>query len=508
MGNGGADATIADSEVAGFPGLLEWRTSFAEEVDGETPPDSAGRLPRQQKKEKKRAERASRRQMHESSNTKSLLAVLDVLRALPAAVPSLGRALRQPPQTGTREDAQCECAQASAASTRKSPPDVTEVGELLDAAEEVLKIERPYRSLPIAVGPSAGPAILEQMIERPPKYQEKYCGQEISLLTKIWALAGAPSSTADPNATPELAIVDIGAGNGSLAILAAVMLNGVAVLIDHTLPPVELRVEDKVPDVYKSRILRINGDIADLDGLRDVEPVLVSRGISRAIIVAKHLCGVGTDAALHFVHKWQIGKQAPSPCTEDIKVRVEEAQATAECAVSASIEVTGAIFATCCGHKIGAADRFKYAEMYTQDPYLQRIVDRDTDRLHLLLALCTRCVAWRTTAGALGNRITEAQVRVGELFEDALQQPRLNTLRRLFPAATEVAFVKADASPQNRCLLAGSADAVDLACGTTGDAKALFALSAAQKVLFKLVGGPIDLKPKGFVSKKYAYDGM
>jgi len=70
--------------------------------------------------------------------------------------------------------------------------------------------------------------------------------------------------------------------------LAAIMLGGQAVLIDHTLPPAELRVEDKVPEALRSRILRITGDVADLDAAKDVEPLLASRGISSAIVIAKH----------------------------------------------------------------------------------------------------------------------------------------------------------------------------------------------------------------------------
>jgi len=132
---------------------------------------------------------------------------------------------------------------------------------------------------------------------------------------------------------------------------------------------------------------------------------------------------------------------------------------------------------------------------------------RRGERLLQLLALCTRCVAWRTTAGAAASRITSAQVQAAELFEDTLQQPRLNLLRRLFPAATEVAFVPAHRSPQNRCLLAGPEEALQRCCSAASEAEMLAALRRARDELVALVGGPLDLKPKGFVSKKYAYDG-
>merc|ERR1712100_853946 len=100
------------------------------------------------------------------------------------------------------------------------------------------------------------------------------------------------------------------------------------------------------------------------------------------------------------------------------------------------------------------------------DPYLLALTGGEASRIHQLLALCTRCVAWRTTAGDSASRITTAQVRAAELFEDVLQQPRLNLLRRLFPAATEVAFVPAAQSLQNRCLVAGSEAALEFAVKT------------------------------------------
>jgi len=80
-------------------------------------------------------------------------------------------------------------------------------------------------------------------------------------------------------------------------------------------------------------------------------------------------------------------------------------------------------------------------------------------------------------------------------------------LRCLFPAAEEVAFIDAAHSPQNRCLLAGSEEGVAMASGTAAEVGALAALRTARDELHAQVGGPLDLKPRGFVSKKYAYDG-
>jgi len=326
------------------------------------------------------------------------------------------------------------------------------------------------------------------------------------------------------------------------------------------LPPAELRVEEKVPEVYRDRILRITGDVADLDAAKDVEPLLASRGISSAIVIAKHLCGVGTDLALKLVHRWRAGQceeasvsapsaaPAPAPaqatlseglplqpssyngpaagCDElaeplsrwqQVSQAAPAGQVESACSARGSdsnragsggqVALLGAIFATCCGHKIGGADRELYAAMHHQDSYLHGLTLGDSERLLQLLALCTRCISWRTTAGANANRILPSQVRAAELFEDALQQPRLNLLRRLFPAAQEVAFIDAARSPQNRCLVAGTEEGVAMASGTDCEEGAMAALRAARDELHAQAGGPLDLKPRGFVSKKYAYDG-
>jgi len=372
------------------------------------------------------------------------------------------------------------------------PVDVNEVEAALHAAESVLGVGvQRYAGLPTALGPVEAIEILGAMVERAPKYQEKYLGQEVSLLYKVHALvSGAGASRT--NGT--LAIVDIGAGNGCLAFLAALILDAVAVLIDHTLPPQELRVEEKVPERYRSRVFRITGDVADLDVDRDVLPLLQEHGVGSAIVIAKHLCGVGTDLALGLIRRW--------------------------CSSGGCVPLLGAVIATCCGHKIGTEDRERYAALHAEDTYLSGLTENDPARLQALLALCTRCVAWRTTAGALGNRITPQQVRAAELFEDALQQPRLRLLQGSFPAAAEVLFIEKEKSPQNRCLLAGSLESLHSACNDGASSGVCETEAAANMVPFvealqragrELLeanrGKPVDLKPHGFVSAKYDYDG-
>ena len=53
----------------------------------------------------------------------------------------------------------------------------------------------------------------------------------------------------------DLAIVDMGAGNGCLAMIACLTLDAQVVVVDHTLTREELRVESRIPEEYHHRIL-------------------------------------------------------------------------------------------------------------------------------------------------------------------------------------------------------------------------------------------------------------
>lgn len=133
---------------------------------------------------------------------------------------------------------------------------------------------------------------------------------------------------------------------------------------------------------------------------------------------------------------------------------------------------------------------------------------KSTDPLVSLLGVCTPCVAWRTTAGAEASRITEKQVKMAEMFEDALQQPRSNLLQSLFPSAIEVAFVPFHRSPQNRCLIAGSELGVQRALDTGVFASAeaqsvLSAIAAARDDVLRVNGTALDLRPHGMVSTRH-----
>ncbi|CAK9105844.1 unnamed protein product [Durusdinium trenchii] len=452
-----------DNDIEDWLPVLSF-DGFLGEEDGEVASKPSVASRRRQKRE----ERAHVRLAHDKARTRELRAVHQVLQALQEALPNLW--------------SRCSSADSGARQEKKvKHPTEEEVEEALTAAAAALQVECPYRRLPQIFAPQEGLEILSSMIDRPPKYQEKYLAQEWSILAKVWALA--------PNLGPRsggLAVVDIGAGNGSLALLAGLLLGGHAVLIDHTLPPEPMRVEARLPEQYRDRILRVTGDVGDLDASREIEPILEKHGIRQVVVIAKHLCGTGTDLALKLLRRW--------------------------CSNGTRVEVLGAVIATCCMHKINTSEEKEvFADIHSSDSYLRKLTG-DKDGLLSLLSVCTRCVAWRTTAGAEASRITEKQIRVAEMFEDLLQQPRLKILQHLFPSATEVAFVPFKQSPQNRCLLAGSELGVRRALAT-GDAGAgaagevLAALASARDSLLAVNGTALDLRPHGMVSTRFDYDG-
>ena len=132
----------------------------------------------------------------------------------------------------------------------------------------------PHRALPRAFD-SQGLDVLATMVHRPSKYQDNFHAQEPSLLGESWAMAGGSGS--------DLAVIDMGAGNGCLALIVSLTLNAQAVLVDHTLTREELRVESGIPEEHHQRTLRVTRGMEDTDMARDLLP------FRRAVVVAKHL---------------------------------------------------------------------------------------------------------------------------------------------------------------------------------------------------------------------------
>merc|ERR1719199_1302954 len=68
----------------------------------------------------------------------------------------------------------------------------------------------------------------------------------------------------------------------------------------------------------------------------------------------------------------------------------------------------------------------------------------------------SRCTAWRTASGSLGNAIEPEQLAWAELFEDSIQALRLRRLRHVFGEAIQVRFAPQSCTLQDRCLLAST----------------------------------------------------
>lgn len=479
------DDAVADAGMVWGDYALAGVEDSAGEADVPPPPPAG---PAESRRSVRRAQRwAGRKSEKKDAHSKEMIALHGVLESLSAALPVL-TPVPAPPSV---EDWVPQDGPADRPKRRTGPSDweayESQVESSLSVVEAALVSELPYRQLPEAFGPEEGLDIVASMLERPPKYQAKFAPQEVSLISKVWALAGGSGEG--------LAVIDIGAGNGCLAFLAAVVLKCHAVLLDRELPPETLQVERKVPEKYRGQILRITGDVGDPDVRRDLESLLRRHGVTRAIVVAKHLCGVGTDLAMGLLSMWRQGQVDGAESAEDSSGHGSEIP-----------ELLGAVFATCCGHKIAAADRETYASLHEGDEYLGRLTGSDPACLRQLLSASTRCVAWRTTSGAASNRITAMQIRAAELFEDLLQQPRLNELRRSFSAAEEVIFVSAARSPQNRCLIGARTPEALITARDPGDSF-VAALADARDELAVVVGGPLDLKPRGFVSSRFDYDG-
>jgi len=286
----------------------------------------------------------------------------------------------------------------------------------------------------------------------------------------------APSAQDDGGAVPDsgVAVLDLGAGNGNLALLSMLVLNCTAVLIDRTAPIAELQTENYVPEALATRMLRFVSDVGDVD-VKALVTFLRSRGISRVVVVAKHLCGLGSDLAVSFA--------------ESLMQYQDEA---------GGMEVLGVVAATCCVNKIRTdAEVSQYCAMY---PVMAE---------HAALATtCTRHCTWRTTGGHANtqqSKMTPWQIELAELFEDLIQAPRITKLQELFAQTNEVLFTSQEHSLQNRCLVAsqGSLDGMD----AEDDSLFFQALQAAQRVVHRAAGGPLDLKPVGLASAKYGYDG-
>ena len=135
--------------------------------------------------------------------------------------------------------------------------------------------------------------IVDRFLWRPPKYNEKYAPQELSLLFQLFRLGGGGDGGGGP---PCDLVIDIGAGNANLSCLIALVLDVPVIAVEMESPRDELRGEAWLPEPLKSRgaVRRVESLIQDYD---------MPDGFNNALVLGKHLCGPGTDAGIDFVRR-------------------------------------------------------------------------------------------------------------------------------------------------------------------------------------------------------------
>ncbi|CAJ1364061.1 unnamed protein product [Effrenium voratum] len=252
-----------------------------------------------------------------------------------------------------------------------------------EALVEVFGTSCQYRTLPLAHGPcpAEGLALLGGALLRPEKYNAKFLPQEYSLLHKLWSVFRGNLSNAG--------VLDIGAGNANCAVLAAAVLGLMVICVERESPRVELRAEELLPESLKQRVIRVESDIADFD-LSALTSLAQKHHLQRFALVAKHPCGIGVDRSID--------------CA--LKLRASG---------SSGPELLGVVIATCCTNKL-SLDDFRASRV-------QEFCDLNSSQLEVSVAvvkaveLMSRCSAWRSASGSLGNAIGEEQLRWAEAFE-------------------------------------------------------------------------------------------
>ncbi len=162
---------------------------------------------------------------------------------------------------------------------------------------EKLDVQYRHNTLQDSHGPESGFEQLNSVLTRATKYQEKFIPQEVSLLHKVWWICKGDFS--------DVAVLDIGGGNACMCLFASMILDCYSVCIDYVCPPEELCGELYLSEEDRERLFkRITCDVRDVD-FESLFEVLHARGKKRIVILAKHLCGCGTDLALTFAKEFQ-----------------------------------------------------------------------------------------------------------------------------------------------------------------------------------------------------------
>lgn len=303
----------------------------------------------------------------------------------------------------------------------------------------------------------SAPSIAQRIFDRPILYAEKYAPQELSLIGKVIEVLGGDLRNS--------AVLDIGAGNANLAALTSLILGIPVFCLDKETPRDELCAENfpLPPDV---RLVRVEADIAEFTHA-DLQALCSAHQVDRVVFMGKHLCGLGTDLAIEFVH------------------RLAGAHSLA----------VGCIFATCCWNKIpfdGGGQQ--YLDLYRGCACLGELLPGEASETRIIEVM-GKSTSWKCAAQSENNIISEKMLAQSHHLEALLQAPRKKRLDQIFPPCREDYFTPESVTLQNRCLVAPSGF----------DYRELLS-DLLRKTLCR-TDIPVVLKPKGLVSKKFDYDG-
>lgn len=419
------------------------------------------------------------------------------------------------------------------------PVDQTELDENWDAYPrsacdyflKTLDVKYQHHSLTDVHGPASGFDRLASLLCRADKYQEKFLPQEVSLLHKIWWLCRGDFS--------DVAVLDIGGGNACMCLFASMIFDCFSVCIDYECPPKqlcsELYLDEKLRDEMFARITCDVRSI-DFDHLFDL---LKSRGKKKIVILAKHLCGCATDMAITFAKKFQAYCLSKVHSSESDGAGADNDALDNTIQTEEPILVSGVAMATCCLHKVDAPE---FVHLYSSSADLWRNICKDNEEERIqVVEMFRRHVAWRTTGDShsaqdrdenkSGSTRLPCMIQMAETFEDCLQSARLRALDNLFPRGDvrEVRYIDTARSLQNRCLLASArplhASQLKQNVQQNEEGKAISTkrqyadsdLEFAENVFAEYLErqcqraharfGTLDLKPRGFASTKFDYDG-
>eukprot|EP00392_Amoebophrya_sp_AT5.2_P013927 g14060.t1 len=236
--------------------------------------------------------------------------------------------------------------------------------------------------------------VVGSFMRRPEAYHAKYAAQELSLAYQIHRIISQSSASG----VAVDAIIDVGAGNGNLSMFLALLFDVPVLMVEMDSPRQELRAEccilqhrdsgtsmDEIATASAARRQHLRGLLVRVPDTR-IESWKLPERFRNVVVLGKHLCGPGTDAAIEFIRK-----------NRD--------------------RVRGCAFATCCFNKIGTpAAAAAFAEWHRDEVDVvaenEEVAGVDVG-LSRLIELA-KMTSWRNTALTDNSLISADMLREAE----------------------------------------------------------------------------------------------